>query len=52
MSHSRHTAERRSRVTINEVAERAGVSIKTVSRVLNRERNVRTATRDPYWVGL
>jgi LacI family transcriptional regulator len=48
MSPTRHKAERhtRSRVTITEVAERAGVSIKTVSRVLNRERNVRSATRD------
>jgi LacI family transcriptional regulator len=34
------------RITINEVAERAGVSIKTVSRVLNSESNVRSATRD------
>jgi LacI family transcriptional regulator len=48
MSPTRHKAERRSnrRVTITEVAERAGVSIKTVSRVLNRERNVRGAMRD------
>ena len=33
------------RVTINDVAERAGVSIKTVSRVLNNEPNVRPTTR-------
>ena len=33
------------RVTINDVAERSGVSIKTVSRVLNNEPNVRPATR-------
>lgn len=33
------------RVTINEVAELSGVSIKTVSRVLNKEPNVRPATR-------
>ncbi|MBC6983398.1 LacI family DNA-binding transcriptional regulator [Caulobacter sp. 17J80-11] len=33
-------------VTIIEVAERAGVSIKTVSRVLNREPNVREETRE------
>ncbi|NEZ04865.1 LacI family transcriptional regulator [Wenzhouxiangella sp. XN201] len=33
------------RVTINEVAELSGVSIKTVSRVLNNEPNVRPATR-------
>jgi LacI family transcriptional regulator len=34
-----------SRITIDDVAERAGVSIKTVSRVLNREPNVRETTR-------
>jgi len=33
-------------VTIIEIAERAGVSMKTVSRVLNGEPNVREATRD------
>ncbi|MEM7763133.1 MAG: LacI family DNA-binding transcriptional regulator [Pseudomonadota bacterium] len=33
------------KVTIFEVAQRAGVSIKTVSRVINREPNVRDATR-------
>ncbi|WP_374469989.1 LacI family DNA-binding transcriptional regulator [Phenylobacterium sp.] len=33
-------------VTIHHVAERAGVSIKTVSRVLNKEPNVKPATRD------
>lgn len=32
--------------TINEVAERAGVSIKTVSRVMNNEPNVRDETRE------
>lgn len=32
--------------TISDVAARAGVSIKTVSRVLNREPKVRPATRD------
>lgn len=32
--------------TINDVAREAGVSIKTVSRVLNREPNVRDATRE------
>ena len=32
-------------ITIHDVAERAGVSIKTVSRVLNKEPNVRPATR-------
>jgi LacI family transcriptional regulator len=33
------------RVTIKDVSERAGVSIKTVSRVLNREKYVREDTR-------
>jgi LacI family transcriptional regulator len=32
--------------TINDVAARAGVSIKTVSRVLNKSPNVRPATRE------
>jgi len=34
-----------SKVTIDDVADLAGVSIKTVSRVVNREPNVREATR-------
>lgn len=34
------------KATIDDVAELAGVSIKTVSRVVNREPNVREATRD------
>lgn len=34
------------RATIEDVAELAGVSIKTVSRVVNREANVRETTRD------
>jgi LacI family transcriptional regulator len=34
------------RATITDVAQRAGVSIKTVSRVLNREPHVRPETRD------
>ncbi|MEM9302217.1 MAG: LacI family DNA-binding transcriptional regulator [Pseudomonadota bacterium] len=34
------------RATIDDVAARAGVSIKTVSRVVNNEPNVRDATRD------
>ena len=34
------------RSTIEDVARHAGVSIKTVSRVLNREPNVRQSTRD------
>ena len=34
------------KVTIDDVAELAGVSIKTVSRVVNREPNVRPATRE------
>jgi len=33
-------------ITINDVADRAGVSIKTVSRVLNNEANVRPETRE------
>ncbi|AWF82454.1 LacI family transcriptional regulator [Microbulbifer sp. A4B17] len=33
------------KVTISDVAERAGVSIKTVSRVINNEPSVRAATR-------
>ncbi|MFA0812262.1 LacI family DNA-binding transcriptional regulator [Microbulbifer epialgicus] len=33
------------KVTINDVAERAGVSIKTVSRVINNEPSVRPSTR-------
>ncbi len=33
-------------VTIHDVADRAGVSIKTVSRVLNKEPNVKPETRD------
>lgn len=33
------------RITIQDVAERAGVSIKTVSRVINREPSVRDSTR-------
>lgn len=35
-----------SRATIDDVAELAGVSIKTVSRVVNREPNVRESTRE------
>ena len=35
-----------SRATIDDVAALAGVSIKTVSRVVNREPNVRQSTRD------
>ncbi|MFT5163925.1 MAG: LacI family transcriptional regulator [Alteromonadaceae bacterium] len=34
------------KVTINDVAKRAGVSIKTVSRVINNEASVRQATRE------
>jgi len=34
------------KATIDDVAELAGVSIKTVSRVVNREPNVRDSTRD------
>ncbi len=35
-----------SRITMQEVAEKAGVSMKTVSRVINNEQNVRKTTRD------
>ena len=35
-----------SKVTIDDVAKLAGVSIKTVSRVVNREANVRESTRE------
>ncbi|MEO0998119.1 MAG: LacI family DNA-binding transcriptional regulator [Pseudomonadota bacterium] len=38
-------SETRRRATINDVAEAAGVSIKTVSRVLNHEPKVRPSTR-------
>ena len=34
------------KATVYDVAELAGVSIKTVSRVVNREPNVRAATQD------
>ncbi len=34
------------KITVFQVAEVAGVSIKTVSRVINREPNVRPSTRD------
>ncbi|MGO4611992.1 LacI family DNA-binding transcriptional regulator, partial [Variovorax sp. 2RAF20] len=34
------------KVTIHDVARMSGVSIKTVSRVLNREPNVKADTRD------
>lgn len=40
------------RVRIEEVAEAAGVSIKTVSRVLNREPNVREHTRERVLVAV
>ncbi len=36
----------RNKVTIFDVAAQAGVSIKTVSRVVNNEPNVREQTRD------
>lgn len=38
------------RATINDVAEQAGVSIKTVSRVMNNEPSVRPATREKVLV--
>jgi LacI family transcriptional regulator len=40
-----NSADMASRNTISDVARAAGVSIKTVSRVLNKERYVRTETR-------
>ncbi len=41
------TGERKTlKATIDDVAELAGVSIKTVSRVVNKEPNVRQSTRD------
>ena len=42
-----HKASRRSRgsITIEDVAREAGVSAMTVSRVINKERNVREETR-------
>ena len=47
---NRRIAFRRGKVarsaTINDVAKKAGVSIKTVSRVVNREANVREKTRE------
>ena len=42
----KRTGARVANVTIVDVAHAAGVSIKTVSRVLNREPNVSTATRE------
>ncbi|OAB60317.1 hypothetical protein AY599_05730 [Leptolyngbya valderiana BDU 20041] len=45
MSKQRKHRSRSGRVTINDVAELSGVSIKTVSRVVNNEPNVRPATR-------
>jgi LacI family transcriptional regulator len=39
-------AELSSKITIHDVARQSGVSIKTVSRVLNREPNVKADTRD------
>lgn len=40
------SARSRGRTTIKDVAERAGASLKTVSRVLNNEPNVRQQTRE------
>ena len=39
-------------VTIDDVAKKAGVSIKTVSRVVNREPNVRAATKEKVEVAI
>jgi len=43
--HTRRQRPSSGRITINDVAEHSGVSIKTVSRVLNNEPNVRPSTR-------
>ncbi|NJD33122.1 MAG: LacI family transcriptional regulator, partial [Gammaproteobacteria bacterium] len=43
--HGKTASEPMTRATIDDVAELAGVSIKTVSRVVNQEPNVRDATR-------
>ena len=46
MTSSKSTALDNGRATIFDVAEMAGVSIKTVSRVVNKEPNVREKTRE------
>src|SRR5262249_52284255 len=43
---------RRSRVTIRQVAQQAGVSIATVSRVVNGRSDVSSETREAVWRGL
>ncbi|MDT8408863.1 MAG: LacI family DNA-binding transcriptional regulator [Wenzhouxiangellaceae bacterium] len=43
--HQKRQRPNSGRVTIDDVAEQSGVSIKTVSRVLNNEPNVRPSTR-------
>jgi len=45
-SRKTHAGTGQRSATIHEVASRAGVSIKTVSRVVNKEPNVRPETRD------
>lgn len=45
MNHLKRASEAGQSVTIVDVASRAGVSIKTVSRVVNCEPNVRGSTR-------
>ena len=45
MTQTRRQRPNTGRVTITDVAEHSGVSIKTVSRVLNNEPNVRPSTR-------
>ncbi|WP_245981318.1 LacI family DNA-binding transcriptional regulator [Frondihabitans australicus] len=46
MPHTRDEAEREARATLSEVAERAGVSISTVSKVLNGRSGVSLDTRN------
>ena len=44
--HTMFVLKSQNKATVYDVAELAGVSIKTVSRVVNREPNVRAATQE------
>ena len=44
--HTMSVLKSQNKATVYDVAELAGVSIKTVSRVVNREPNVRAATQE------